>query len=194
VPEKWERNARVEQIGRVPLVSRLVVPSDPEAAYTIARIDEEGIADVLAVWNECATWLTERGIVQWTPGDLTAERVRALVAKTADEEWYVVRHGGDLAGTFLLRWEDPDTWGEQSADAGYVHALCVRRAYAGRALGRAMLDWASQRVGERGRQWLRLDCLTANPVLVAYYTAAGFTALRPSTARWVGSTLFQRAV
>jgi protein-tyrosine phosphatase len=175
-------------------VSTLVVPKDPETAYTITRIDETGIADFLTVWNECATWLTERGIDQWTPSELSAERVRALMAKTAHEEWYLVRHAEDLAGAFLLRWEDPDTWGEQPPDAGYVHALCVRRIYAGRALGGAMLEWASQRVAERGRRWLRLDCLSANLVLVAYYTAAGFTDLGPSKARWEGSTLFQRAV
>jgi protein-tyrosine phosphatase len=135
----------------------LDVPGDPGAGYRITRIGTAGVGDFLAVWNECATWLTARGIDQWAPVDPTPERVAALAVKTTSKEWYLIHCENELAGAFILRWDDPETWGEQPPDAAYVHSLCVRRQFAGRAVGHAMLDWAGRRVAAQGRSWLRLD-------------------------------------
>src|SRR5205823_916179 len=60
--------------------------------------------------------------------------------------------------TITLRWEDPAFWGEQPPVAGYVHAIAVRRAFAG--LGPKMLEWAEEQVRGSGRGLVRLDCRT----------------------------------
>jgi GNAT superfamily N-acetyltransferase len=131
-----------------------------------ARSDELG--EVLAVLSESARWLRSRGIEQW-PDPFPADRVEPSIARG---ETYLVRVGGAVAGTITLRWADAAFWGEQPPVAGYVHAVAVRREYAG--LGPKLLDWAAARVREAGRELLRLDCLSSNSALRAYYERHGF--------------------
>jgi ribosomal protein S18 acetylase RimI-like enzyme len=50
----------------------------------------------------------------------------------------------------------------------------MRRALAGRGIGRAMLHWAGERCAEAGRPFLRLDTMSVNMELRAYYERLGF--------------------
>ena len=144
--------------------------------HTIERLDAadmEGLAAFVTVHEEAAMWLWERGIRQWRPGEFTVDALHRLLASGG--EVYLARRDGVPAGGFTLQWEDDDAWGQQAPDAGYLHALCVRRADAGTGLGAALLDYASQRVAAQGRVWLRLDCWAGNDVLRAYYERHGFS-------------------
>ena len=128
------------------------------------------VDELVATLSEAARWLLERGIEQW-PDPFPRGRVEALVRRG---ELFVVRLDGEPAGSLVLRWSDPSFWGEQPDDAGYVHALAVRRAYAGRGLGARLLEWADVRVVEAGREFLRLDCMAENGALRRYYEQLGF--------------------
>jgi ribosomal protein S18 acetylase RimI-like enzyme len=125
------------------------------------------VTDIL---SEAARWLIARGITQW-PDPFPPERVDAAVRRG---EFFVAELDGEPAATFALLWSDPTFWGEQPDDAGYVHALAVRRAFAGRGLGERLLEWAERRVAGAGRGFLRLDCRSDNSVLQAYYERLGF--------------------
>jgi GNAT superfamily N-acetyltransferase len=148
------------------------------------RPDELG--EVLAVLSESARWLLARGIEQW-PVPFPPARVEPSIARG---ETYLVRVGGEVAGTITLRWADPLFWGEQPPVAGYVHAIAVRREFAG--LGPKLLEWAAQRVREEGRELLRLDCLSDNPVLRAYYERHGFEHQRDTTVEDFRTSLYER--
>jgi protein-tyrosine phosphatase len=76
--------------------------------------------------------------------------------------------------TLALKWNDPTFWGDRPADAGYVHALAVRRAHAGSGLGARLLAWAEEQVAAAGREYLRLDCRAENDELRRYYERQGF--------------------
>ena len=89
-------------------------------------------------------------------------------------------------------WSDPAFWGERPPDAGYVHAIAVRRAYAGRELGKRLLDWAEGRATESGREYLRLDCMTDNENLRAYYERLGFEPRGETRIDDFTATLFER--
>ncbi|HEU0027906.1 MAG TPA: GNAT family N-acetyltransferase [Ktedonobacterales bacterium] len=146
------------------------------AAHTIERLDaadSDGLAAFLAIHEEAATWLWERGIRQWRPGEFSATALQGVLA--GGGEVYLARRDGAPAGGFTLQWEDVEVWGERPPDAGYLHALCVRRADAGTGLSAALLDYASQRVATVGRAWLRLDCWAGNNALRAYYERQGFS-------------------
>jgi len=146
-------------------------PARP-AHIIIVRATVVDASTIMALHEEAARWLMARGIRQWLPGDLTME---SLVAQIGRGEAYLARISGEPAGTFTLRWADPRIWGEQPDDAGYVHGLAVRRALAGRGLGRVLLASAGQMAAATGKTYLRLDCMAENPALRAYYEAAGFT-------------------
>jgi GNAT superfamily N-acetyltransferase len=89
-------------------------------------------------------------------------------------DFYLARLDGEPVATLALQWSDPTFWGEQPDDAGYVHALAVRRAQAGRGLGARLLDWAEAEVVASGREFLRLDCLARDHGLRRYYEGQGF--------------------
>lgn len=105
---------------------------------------------------------------------------------------YVATVGADLAGVFLLQRSDPATWGRSRRPARYLHRLAVRRAFAGRGLGRRLVEWAAHESARAGAGVLRLDTVRANSVLRAYYRALGFREVgeRRVGRRWL--TLFER--
>jgi ribosomal protein S18 acetylase RimI-like enzyme len=136
----------------------------------IRQARAEDVDELVATLSEAARWLLRRGIEQW-PDPFPRARVEALVRRG---EFFVARLDGMPAGSLVLRWSDASFWGEQPDDAGYVHALAVRRAFAGQGLGDRLLAWAEVRVAEAGREFLRLDCMAENAALRRYYERLGF--------------------
>lgn len=122
--------------------------------------------------DDAARWMQERGIEQWKPGELGEGHFRA---RMAEGEVWLAEHEGRMVGAWELWWADEPAWGVRPPDAGYVHRLMVGRATAPRGTGRAMLDRAERRITEKGRPYARLDCVSSNPRLRAYYEGAGYT-------------------
>jgi ribosomal protein S18 acetylase RimI-like enzyme len=112
-----------------------------------------------------------RGIDQWRPGEIPL----AWIERFAEQRSLFAMFGdGRLVASVILAWADPFVWGAQQEPAGYVHMLMVNRAYAGRGLGRVLLDWTESRIGESGRHRARLDCVRTNTSLRGYYENAGY--------------------
>jgi GNAT superfamily N-acetyltransferase len=123
-----------------------------------------------SILDEAARWLASQGFDHWPvpfPADELAERID-------QGELYVADLDGEPAGTLTLLWDDPSFWGDQPPDAAYIHKLAVRRAFAGRGLGSAIVAWAERRAAAAGRQHLRLDCPRDNPGIRVYYERLGF--------------------
>jgi ribosomal protein S18 acetylase RimI-like enzyme len=152
----------------------------------VERASQEELDEVVAVLSEAAAWLRDRGIEQW-PDPFPADWVEPSVARG---ETYLLREGGSVAGTITLRWEDPAFWGEQPPVAGYVHAIAVRREFAG--LGPRLLEWADEQVRAAGRELLRLDCRTDNAKLRGYYEGHGFVHRGDTTVADFETSLYER--
>jgi len=123
---------------------------------------------VLGVLDEAAAWLWSQGIRQW-PEYFEPQWV--IPRLEAGETW-LAWSGGEAMGTFALQWVDVAWSDHHDDDAGYVHRLAVRRSAAG--LGRLLLDDAAALVRDAGRHYLRLDCMSTNDTLRAYYAGLGF--------------------
>ena len=128
------------------------------------------VAQLHALREALARWMTGAGIRQWRPGEVGPAEVAAQVAAG---EWHVLRPGEQLLGALRLLDADPVVWGERRDDAAYVHGLMVDRECAGAGLGARMLDWAA-RTASAGRTLLRLDCVETNGRLRRYYRDLGF--------------------
>ncbi len=160
---------------------------------TITRLEvvaarEDDVDEIVDILSEAARWLLARGIEQW-PDPFPRHRVERLVE---GGEFYLGRIDGNVVGTLALLWRDPVFWGERPSDAGYVHALAVRRAYAGRGLGVRLLRWADQQVVDAGREYLRLDCLAANDCLCRYYESQGFVFRGEAEVEDITARLYER--
>jgi GNAT superfamily N-acetyltransferase len=131
------------------------------------RAGPREISDVLAVLDEAARWLGQRGVRQWPPH---FEREWVEPAVLAGETW-LAADGENVLATVTLNRTDR-LWADRPAPATYVHRLAVRRVAAG--LGTAILDWAAARSAAEDHRFLRLDCVASNRRLRAYYEAVGF--------------------
>ena len=127
-----------------------------DAPTLLRRAKLNDIEVVVMVLDEAATWLADRGIIQW-PSHFDADWLRPAVR--AGETW-PVDVDSRPAATITLSWTDP-IWPDVRC-AGHVHRLAVRRSASG--LGARLLDWAQAEAQRRGRPLLRLDCVgTARP-------------------------------
>ena len=120
--------------------------------------------------DEATVWVGERGYEQW-PLPFPRDELAASIERG---EVYVAEVDGDSVATVTLLWDDPMYWGEQPADAAYVHKLAVSRACAGQRIGQALVEWADKTAAAAGREFLRLDCLRDNPSIREYYERLGF--------------------
>ncbi len=161
---------------------RLVNPFSPKTLrhvtspldeLRIAPAQEKDLDTVLGILDEAAEWLASKGIPGWwRPGSFSRE---AFLDQIRLGEVYVARLDIEAVGTITLQWTDRVFWKGASPDAGYVHKLAVRRAYAGRGLGLEMLEWAARRTSLAGKKFLRLDCGADDHRIRLYYEKAGFT-------------------
>jgi GNAT superfamily N-acetyltransferase len=127
---------------------------------------------VLELRDDLATWMVDRDIQQWRPGEMPPEWIQTSVA----QGWvYVVPRGTRVIASVTILWDDPLMWGAPPEPAGYIHMLMVDRDLAGHGIGRALLAWAEQFIADSGRQLARLDCVRANRPLRGYYERAGYT-------------------
>ncbi len=133
---------------------------------------EEDLDLVIGILDEAAEWLESKGFpTRWHTAQLAGEK---FLSQIRQNEVFLARIGEETVGTLTLQWSDPVFWQGDSADAGYVHKFAVRRAYAGRRIGEAMLQWAEGQASRAGKNYLRLDCLANNKKIREYYERAGF--------------------
>ncbi len=137
----------------------------------IAPAQEKDLDTVLGILDEAAQWLASKGIPGWwKPGSFSRE---VFLDQIRLREVYIARLGREAVGTITLQWSDRVFWKGAPPDAGYVHKLAVRRAYAGRGLGLWMLEWAARRASLAGKKFLRLDCVAEDHGIRVYYEKAG---------------------
>jgi GNAT superfamily N-acetyltransferase len=122
------------------------------------------------ILDEATAFMGALGYHEWPvpfPQDELAMRIER-------GELYVAESDGEIAATFTLLWDDPTFWGERPPDAAYLHKVAIRRRFAGRGLGVALIDWADAHAAAAGRRFLRLDCQRDDPGIRAYYERLGF--------------------
>ena len=121
-----------------------------------------------------ARWMRERGIEQWRPGSMRAQR-RLFAAAQAAGEVYVVRDGDALIGGAVLRAEPDPIWFDRpEPSALYLGKLVVARDRVGGGLGARIVEACERIARERGVEWLRLDCVASNESLARYYQRFGY--------------------
>lgn len=148
------------------------MPSNALSLEPAALANAEALA---ALRDEAATWLVQRGYVQWVPGEFGAARFTRSIAQ---DEVRVVRHDDQIIATVTVTNDDELIWADRHRpDAAYIHRLIVARRRAGEGLGAAILREVERQTRERGRRLLRLDCVELNRDLAAYYERQGFRAV-----------------
>ncbi|QGQ94400.1 GNAT family N-acetyltransferase [Paenibacillus psychroresistens] len=125
------------------------------------------------LYVEAARWISSsQGINQWNEATFTQDYLEQFIS---GNDVFVAYLEDELVGCFSVHWEYEDIWKEQfHENAGYVHRLAVSRKYKGRGFGGHFLIWAETYIRNKGKGWLRLDCMADNPSLNRYYLSQGF--------------------
>ena len=107
------------------------------ADYRIARASAADVDVILALRDEAANWLVERGIEQWSAGEIP----RSWIEHRVDDASTFLLLGPNLetVGTVTVLWSDELIWGDNAGQAGYVHMLIVTSRLRGTGLGRDLL-------------------------------------------------------
>lgn len=148
---------------------------------TIRRAKSSEKNVVLAIKQDAARWLENKGIHQWA-GILMAPGEDMVHKRVHEGEVYLAFQGEDPVGTVSILWEDPISWGEKGKDgkAGYMHGLAVLRRYAGKAVGKEILRWAMDVIRSKNKM-IRMDCMAENPRINRYFKDLDFTYAGVST-------------
>ena len=137
--------------------------------------DYRGIVSIIAKRVE---WLHERGLdQQWGidyvkkfDEDYYAKECRGgavvLVAKDRD---------GRVWGSLLLKFSDKLWPAETYENSVFIHHFATDPENKDKTMGRALLARAAEIGRERGRDFVRLDCMADNLKLCEYYEKLGFT-------------------
>ncbi|MEU0371211.1 GNAT family N-acetyltransferase [Streptomyces sp. NPDC006283] len=147
----------------------MITDSDSDSDFRPATGAD--VNTLVALYDSASHWMLRNGIDQWKPGDKDAGHFERRIA---EGEVWLLESGGRAVGAYEVWWEDIPAWGVQPPVAGYVHRLMTAREHAPTGAGRALLAHGERRIAAGGRQLARLDCLSSNPRLRAYYEAAGY--------------------
>jgi GNAT superfamily N-acetyltransferase len=160
------------------------------------RIEVGGATDLDAfveLLESAATWLWNRGIHQWRPGSMRAQRP-TLEQWTRAGRLVAARSGAELAGGCTLVPDPTGEWAGRSGRALYLHKLVVARSHAGRGVAREILAWCEARARASGVPRLRLDCWDGNAKLRSFYRDCGYRELEAVPSHGYSVRLFERDV
>ena len=82
---------------------------------TMTGIEQAGAEDagrLLALRDGAARWMLERGIRQWSPGEVTLSEIAEQIR---GGEWFVLRDGDAVAGAARVLVADEAVWGTAPA-------------------------------------------------------------------------------
>ena len=152
----------------------------------IRRGSREDVPLILAFGDEAVAWMNARGNTeQWGTEPWTGKRDR--------EEGFLER--ADTGGMRVLEDEDGTALGvmviteehqpyvpDAEERELYVNFLITSRKYAGRGVGRALIEQAKAEAAERGIDLLRVDCWAGQDGnLVKVYEGYGFQRVQEFT-------------
>jgi len=138
---------------------------------TFRRAELEDVLDLVKILSAAVDYKQAHDDQSWGSEAYSEREVRGLLKSN---ETYVLLDGGEIVATFGLTWDDPEIWGEQPPNAGYLHRMAVKSSSHGQGIGQSIIGWVEAEVARRGKQFLRLDCDARNEKLCRYYESQGF--------------------
>lgn len=140
---------------------------------TFANAQENDIPVITEILSDATEYKVQHGDTSWGHEGWGSEEIQERMKN--GNTFFLVKQGDEVVGTVSLGWSDKRNWGERPEDAGYMHQLAIKDGFRGQNLGSQVIDWLADKVTEKDRKFLRLDCDANNAKLCAYYEQQGFT-------------------
>src|SRR5262245_50689145 len=127
----------------------------------LRRLHVGELDQFIEMLEDAATWMQQRGIVQWTPGSM-AEQRRAFEKAQARGELFVMASADRLYGGVALTKHVDPIWTDQPVvNACYLNKLVVAVDSRGQHVGEAMLAACEEMARAEGCEFIRLDCVAS---------------------------------
>ncbi len=151
--------------------------------------DKEQILDVL---YEIAVDLKSKKIQQWTEW-LAPKKSEILWIEDLikNESFFLIREYNTTIGIFSLADHDDKYWGKSNEKSKYLHSLAVLPEYKNQQFGKHVIDLLKYNLKQDNYTFLRLDCISSNQKLKAYYKNQGFNEVGVTNVGIHSFTLFQ---
>lgn len=131
------------------------------------------VDNAINIMKEVAAWGRSVGYRVWLDEWLTRDEL--MTEDVEKENFCIGRVDGIDACTMILQWKDSDFWADAPLyEAGYLHKLCVRRAFAGKNIPKKVVEYAKEQCRVRGVKYLRLDTGWNETKMKEIYTGLGF--------------------
>ena len=142
------------------------------------------VADLLTAAAES---LVQRGQALWASAEVSEAAVRVHVETGM---YHVAFDDEGPIGVFRFQLEDPYFWPEvETGSSAFVHKMAVHPHRQRRGVAQLLLHHACELARQRGRRFLRLDCVSGRPKLRAVYQNFGFV---HHSQKQIGRQVFDR--
>lgn len=131
------------------------------------------VEEAISVMKEVAQWGREQGFRVWLDEWLTSEELITEEAKP--EDFCVGKVDGKTACAFISQKHDSEYWKDStSAQAVYIHKLCVKREYAHRNMTKSVVEAIKEECRNNGIRYIRLDTGLDEKAVRKIYLKIGF--------------------
>jgi len=139
----------------------------------ITNSTPEDIDQLFELYDAATAYQKKVGNNHWKGFD----RALVLAETVANRQWKIMIDG-EIAGVFLITFNDPLIWLEKDNDqAIYIHRIATNPVYRGHHLVKHIVQWAATYARQLEKQFVRLDTGSGNEKLNSYYISCGFSYL-----------------
>lgn len=143
--------------------------------FSIQSAANNQIPIIFDLLKSAAQNLQSKNIHQWAYWlNPPPEKIKWVEEGFANNEFYFIYVGAEIAGMFRLLENDELYWGKQEENARYIHSLVIKHEFAGQEIGKKVIDQIIAEMLQKKIFLLRLDCDSSNKSLCFYYEKQGF--------------------
>jgi GNAT superfamily N-acetyltransferase len=158
---------------------------------------ERDHSTIIGLIDGAAEWLRTKNTDQWAQPWPSAEDRNYRILRDLRLNRTLIGWDGEIPVATITTARHNSIWPAemQHERAVYAGRLVVARAYGGRGIGAALLDWIGTHARESQQaRWIRVDVWTTNHCLHAYYRAQGFQmwGLSEQAPHYPAAALFQK--
>lgn len=137
------------------------------------KAKKEDFQTVFKILEESSRWLLSKGNRQW-PAEWIQRKKPEIEHAVASGLFSCVTINDEVVAVVELLSAPEKIWKYDDSKAMYIHKLAVSRKYAGKGVGKSLLEEIAKTEFSKGVKALRLDCVAENKGLRRYYESFGF--------------------
>ena len=158
----------------------------------------EDLPRALELFREASRYLASKSLSQWGYWqDPPMEKLEWVRQGFDQGEFFFVFDGNkDHIAMFRLMQHDMDYWDEKGLEPNvrYIHSLVIDRKYAGKGIGRMIVQKIIDSAATHNFFKLRLDCDATNKQLRSYYKSLGFEEVGEKTMPLSLNVLYEKSL